>query len=68
MLARRVLSPDQLPAKGIILGNEQRKSLEQAGVFPRRVPITERTHGYVEDEIDTFLESRIAARDGHQTA
>lgn len=63
MTTRRILSPDQLPNKGITLGNDQRKNLEQAGLFPRRVPITERTHGYIEEEIDLYLESRISARD-----
>jgi predicted DNA-binding transcriptional regulator AlpA len=65
MTARHILSPDQLQAKGITLGNDQRKNLEQAGRFPRRVPITERTHGYVEEEIDSYLERRIVARDDH---
>jgi len=37
--------------------------LEDAGQFPRRVPITERTYGYVEDELDALTEARIAARD-----
>jgi hypothetical protein len=62
-MARRILSPDQLRDKGITLGNDQRKTLEAAGLFPKRVPITDRTHGYVEKEIDSYLESRIAARD-----
>jgi hypothetical protein len=63
MAARKLLSPDQLPGKGIILKNDQRKNLEDLGLFPRRVPITHRTHAYVEEEIDTYLESRIGARD-----
>jgi hypothetical protein len=57
--ARTILSPDRLPDKGITLGNDQRKALEAKGLFPKRVPITERTHGYVEEEIDSYLESRI---------
>jgi prophage regulatory protein len=62
-MTRRILSPDDLRAKGITLGNDQRKTLEQAGKFPKRVPITKRTHGYLEEEIDAYLEGRIAARD-----
>jgi hypothetical protein len=62
-MARRILSPDQLRDKGITLGKDQRRTLEQAGLFPRRVPITDRTHGYIEEEIDSYLESRIASRD-----
>jgi hypothetical protein len=64
----RILSPDQLPDKGITLGNDQRKTLEARGQFPKRVPITQRTHGYVEQEIDDYLASRIAARDGAEAA
>jgi predicted DNA-binding transcriptional regulator AlpA len=63
-MTRRILSPEQLlKEKGITLRNDQRKTLEAAGHFPRRVPITARTHGYVEEEIDSYLEGRIAARD-----
>jgi prophage regulatory protein len=63
-MARQILSPDDLRAKGITLSNDQRKNLERAGLFPKRVPITARTHGYVAEEVDAYLESRIAARDG----
>jgi prophage regulatory protein len=62
-MARQILSPDDLRAKGITLSNDQRKNLERAGSFPKRVPITARTHGYVAEEIDNYMESRIAARD-----
>jgi predicted DNA-binding transcriptional regulator AlpA len=50
-----------LPSKGIVLRNDQRRNLEARGLFPKRVPISDRTHGYVEEEIDAFLESRISA-------
>ncbi len=64
MATQRLLSSGQLPdKKGITLKNDQRKALEAKGEFPKRVKITDRTHGYVEDEIDSWLESRIAARD-----
>jgi hypothetical protein len=63
MTTRKLLSPDQLPGKGITLKNDQRKALEAKGLFPRRVPITDRTHAYVEEEIDAYTESRIGARD-----
>lgn len=68
MATRRIISPEQLRDRGITLGNDQRKILEQAGQFPRRVPITERTHGYVEAEIEAYLESRIVARDNNHPA
>jgi prophage regulatory protein len=62
-MSRRLISPDQLPAKGITLGNDQRCNLEAEGRFPKRVPITARTYGYVEAEIDDWLEAKIAERD-----
>jgi hypothetical protein len=68
MASRKLLAPDRLPDKGIKLGNDQRKTLEAVGRFPKRVPITERTHAYVEDEIDAYLESCITARDNARGA
>ncbi len=38
------------------------------GTFPKCVPIGKRAVGWVEDEIDGWIESRIAARDHHQVA
>lgn len=35
----------------------------KAGTFPKSVPIGRRTVGWVEDEIDQWIENRIAARD-----
>jgi predicted DNA-binding transcriptional regulator AlpA len=62
-MARQILSPEDLKSKGITLSNDQRKNLERIGRFPKRVPISERTHGYIEQEIDEYLEGCIAARD-----
>jgi hypothetical protein len=67
-MSHRIPSPEVLPEKGITLGNDQRKTLEARGLFPKRVPITQRTHGYVESEIDDYLASRIALRDANQAA
>ena len=39
------------------------KRLEVEGTFPTRVQITAARVGYVEDEVDTFIADRIAARD-----
>ena len=33
------------------------------GTFPKSVPIGQRTVGWVEDEIEAWIESRIAARE-----
>jgi len=59
----RLVSDDRLPEFGIKLGNAHRKRLEAAGCFPKRVQITERSHGYVEEELQAYIEVRIAARD-----
>jgi prophage regulatory protein len=37
--------------------------LEEAGEFPRRVPISDRVVAWVEAEIDAWQRGRIAARD-----
>jgi prophage regulatory protein len=63
LMKRGLISPDRLPEKGITIGNDQRLNLETEGRFPKRVPITARTYGYVEDEIDQWIEARIAERD-----
>jgi len=59
----KLVRPEDLPSYGIKLGDRQRRRLEAAGLFPRRVPITSRSHGYVEDEILAYTESKIAVRD-----
>jgi hypothetical protein len=60
---QRIIPAGQLPDRGITISNDQRKRLEDAGQFPRRVPVTARTHGYIEDEINRYLDSRIELRD-----
>jgi predicted DNA-binding transcriptional regulator AlpA len=62
-MSKRLIAPADLPKYGITIKSEQRKILEDAGKFPRRVPVTERTHGYVEDEILAYGERKIAERD-----
>jgi len=43
------------------LRHTQIHKLETQGKFPKRVKISERASGWVEHEIDQFLEARIAA-------
>ena len=60
----RLIHEDQLEEKkGIKLSKKQRKRLADQGLFPKLVPITARTGGYIEDEIDAYLAARIALRD-----
>jgi predicted DNA-binding transcriptional regulator AlpA len=63
MAHQRIIPSDSLASRGITISNDQRKRLEDAGQFPRRVPVTARTHGYIEDEINRYLDSRIELRD-----
>jgi predicted DNA-binding transcriptional regulator AlpA len=58
----KIISPERLPDHGIKLSNRQRQRLEALGQFPKRNVLTSRTHGYVADEIDAFLDGKIAAR------
>ena len=64
MSQRVLIASEDLPAKkGIVLKNAQRRELEEQGLFPPRVYISERKHAYVESEIDGFCAARIAERD-----
>jgi predicted DNA-binding transcriptional regulator AlpA len=62
-MARKLVIPERLPEYGIDLTSRQRKRLEDLGLFPRRVPISERSHAYVEEELLALTEAKIAARD-----
>ena len=39
--------------------------LEAAGKFPKRVNLGQCRVGWVEDEIQAWMEARVAERDGH---
>jgi predicted DNA-binding transcriptional regulator AlpA len=51
-----------LKPKGIPLSKRQIKRLEAKGCFPRHFNISPRVEGWFEDEIDSFLDARAAAR------
>jgi hypothetical protein len=67
-MARTLISPMELPKYGISIGDRQRKRLEDEGKFAKRVPLTERTYAYVEEEIISYCEARIAERNGKSVA
>jgi predicted DNA-binding transcriptional regulator AlpA len=68
-MARNLIAAGDLPArKGISLSERQRKRLEDKGLFPKRVQISERTHAYVEQEVDAHVEARINERDNNNVA
>ena len=43
------------------LRHTQIHALERLGKFPRRVKISERASGWLESEIDAWIEQRVAA-------
>ena len=65
---RKMVIPAELPRYGITIGDRQRRRLESLGEFPKRIPLTGRSHAYSEGEISAFIEGKIAARDGAEAA
>lgn len=43
--------------------HKQRIRLESAGKFPRRVPIADRTTGYVEQEVQQWIDENVQKRE-----
>lgn len=66
----KLIPPDKLPDPpfAIPIGDRQRRRLENAGEFPRRVPTSKRSHAYVEAELVDYLKRKVAERFGPQTA
>jgi prophage regulatory protein len=61
---RRLLSPDELKdLKGIRFSRQHLHRLIKAGRFPKPVKLGESTNGWVESEIDQYIEDLIAERD-----
>jgi prophage regulatory protein len=60
----RIISPSELvPLKGITFTNVWRLELERLGKFPKRIKLSVRRYGYLESELDRWLEERAAGRD-----
>jgi prophage regulatory protein len=59
----RLISHDDLKAKGIPYSKVHLWRLEKRNKFPKRVPIGSGRYGYVEAEIDEYIEACIEARD-----
>lgn len=58
----KILSYDDLKARGINYSKVHLWRLERDKKFPKRVPLSESRHGWLETEIDGWLAERIAAR------
>jgi prophage regulatory protein len=64
----RILDYEDLKSKGIRFSRQWIDKLIAKGLFPRKVYIGEATVGFVEHEVDAYLESKIAERDGEAAA
>jgi len=64
--ARRILRlPAVIEKSG--LGRDSIYRLARKGEFPKPIKLSERASGWLEHEVDAFLEKRAAERDGHAT-
>jgi prophage regulatory protein len=64
----KVLDNEDLRRKGIKWSKPHLWRKERLGEFPRRVPLGERSHGWLECEIDEWIAKRAAERDGKGAA
>lgn len=60
----RMLRFHELKAKGVPWTRVHIMRLENAGKFPRRVPLAENSVVWIEEEVDAWLAGRVAARNG----
>jgi prophage regulatory protein len=63
----RVLSDEDLPDRGIKYSRQHRHRLIKRGLFPRPLKIGGGTNAWLENEIDQYLQDRIAERDAEAT-
>jgi prophage regulatory protein len=59
----RLLGEEELKQKGIKFSRQHRHRLIKAGQFPAPVKIGANTNAWPENEINRWIEGRIAARD-----
>lgn len=59
--SRRILSYPDLKPKGVRWSRQWIDKQIAAGKFPKSVYLGESTRGWVEDEIDDWIDARIAA-------
>jgi prophage regulatory protein len=64
----RLISHNDLKAKGIPYSKVHLWRLEKQNRFPKRVPIGSGRYGYVEAEIDQYIEACIEARDQNSSS
>ena len=65
----RILSFEDLRSeKGIPYSKVDLWRLERDGKFPKRVPLGQSRHGWLDSEIDGWITARMAERDGMEAA
>ena len=64
----KILSYSDLTERGIRFSKVHLWRLERAGKFPKRVPLGKARHGWLETEIDEWIEARLSERDGPEAA
>jgi prophage regulatory protein len=64
---KRVLRLKQVLDR-VPLGREQIRTLEKEGLFPKRFKIGRHAAGYLESEIDEYIDRRIAESRGQTVA
>jgi prophage regulatory protein len=65
----KILNYDDLKTlKGIPYSKVHLWRLERGGKFPKRVPLGQSRHGWLDSEIDEWITSRMAKRDGMEAA
>lgn len=61
-MALRILDRKALREKGVPFSNVHLLRLEKAGKFPRRFSLTENRVGWLEGDIDGWIEERASSR------
>jgi prophage regulatory protein len=62
-MAEVLISHADLTPKGITYSKPHLWRLEKENKFPKRVPVGPGRYGYVESEIDSYIDDLIAKRD-----
>ena len=62
----KVLSKKQVREK-VLYSPQHIARLEKLGQFPKRIRLGRSRVGWIEDEVDDWLNQRIAERDNHTT-
>jgi prophage regulatory protein len=62
MIKKRLLTFEEVQARGVTHGRRHVDRLEAAGEFPKRVPVGTNRVAWIATEIDDYIDSLIAKR------